>query len=112
MYPLSPAILRRAWWLLGLSVPRELRGGRQALVLMAEACRSADVAGRYLLLQAYPIYDDNDGEIPIESLNQNLDRDLARLIRGYSQFGFVHSGGGYMYREPNTPLDLATQRMI
>lgn len=103
-------VLRQGRMLLGLSVDRAERGGRVALELMAEVCASADRMGVWLFLQAYPLYDSSD-EVEWAILNQHFERDRQRLINGYSQFGFVHSCGGYMYREPNSPLDWATKRI-
>lgn len=103
-------ILKRGRMLLGLGVDRKERGGRVALELMAEACASADRMGVWLFLQAYPLYDSSD-EVEWAVLNQHFERDRQRLINGYSQFGFVHSCGGYMYREPNSPTDWATKRI-
>lgn len=58
-------------------------------------------ATSYIVLNAYP-YEELKNK-PLQ--DQAFEEGRKRLIKHYSRFGFVHVGGGWMYRPPTIPLE-------
>lgn len=94
--------LKSGWWLDGLRVARKKRRGVQAIRSMLEIISRADRAGKYTFLQAYPYEIDGTGPA--------WEAERKRLEGAYSHFGFISTGGGYMYRQPKSPTDVMSAK--